>query len=116
MFVLEQHEDLRQKIKTREYTDRVFAEKIIRSYSSILPDCGFVRSQLGKLSVAPYEWISNPLVQNKIKDLALSQYNAGGSDRAIEKIESINDINELKEWLKNKVKSDIEFGIQIIDS
>ena len=45
--------------------------------------------------------------------MAEAEYNAGGSDRAIETIDSMHS-DELKEWLKELAKKDIELGVKII--
>ena len=60
-----------------------------------------------------YDWIENPAVKSKIKSLAEAEYNAGGSDLVINTIDKMSD-SELKSWLKDVVKKDIELGLRII--
>ena len=48
-----------------------------------------------------------------MSDLANAVYNAGGSDKVVDIIESMDDA-ELKKWLTDIVRKDMGLGIKII--
>ena len=86
---------------------------IVGQYANLLTNIVTIRKALDKTTVDAYEWIDSPAVKAKIKSMAEAEYNAGGSDRAIETIDSMSN-DELKEWLKELAKKDIELGVKII--
>ena len=45
--------------------------------------------------------------------MAAIEYNAGGSDKAIKTIDGM-DSEQLRDWLKQLAKKDIELGVKII--
>ena len=73
------------------------------------------RDELERLSVDTYEWYGNPSVKNKVKQLAEAEYNAGGSDKAFTKIDTMED-TQLKQYLKRLVSENMIVGIEIITS
>ena len=68
---------------------------------------------LDHLSVDTYDWRDNPSVKSKVKRLAEAEYNAGGSDRVLLKIDEMDDAL-LKQYLKRLVKDSITVGIEIL--
>ena len=68
---------------------------------------------LDSLGIDAYEWSDNPTVKNKIKNIAAVEYNAGGSDKAIKTIDGM-DSEQLRNWLKQLAKKDIDLGVKII--
>ncbi len=90
-----------------------FEKDIIGEYRSLLPNLDKVRDALDHLSVDVYEWRENPSVKNKVKQLAEAEYNAGGSDKALNKIDKMDD-NQLKHYLKRLVRENMTVGIEII--
>ena len=66
------------------------------------------------IPVDAYEWISHPRINDKIRELAKADYDAGGSDMAVAKINSM-DSDELKEHLISLIKENMTFGIEIIN-
>ena len=52
-------------------------------------------------------------MEKKIKQLAEAEYNAGGSDKALSKIDQMDDA-QLKLYLKRLVKENMTVGIEII--
>jgi hypothetical protein len=90
-----------------------FERDIICEYSPLLPNLDKVRDALDRLSIDTYEWRENPSVKNKVKQLAEAEYNAGGSDKALMKIEEMDD-PQLKKYLKRLVKDNMTVGIEII--
>ena len=45
--------------------------------------------------------------------MAAAEYNAGGSDKVVDIIEGMGDA-ELKKWLTDVVRRDIDLGVKII--
>ena len=94
-----------------------FLRDIIGEYRTMLPDIGKVRDALERLSIEgdTYGWYGNPSVKNKVKQLAEAEYNAGGSDKVLHKIDEMND-SQLKQYLKRLVKENMTVGIEILAS
>jgi len=90
-----------------------FNRDIVGEYSALLPDLDKVRNTLDHLSVDTYDWRDNPSVKSKVKRLAEAEYNAGGSDRVLQKIDEMDDA-QLKQYLKRLVKESITVGIEIL--
>ncbi|NVO66931.1 hypothetical protein [Methanofollis tationis] len=90
-----------------------FNRDIVGEYSALLPDLDKVRDTLDHLSVDTYDWRDNPSVKSKVKRLAEAEYNAGGSDRVLLKIDEMDDA-QLKQYLKRLVKDSITVGIEIL--
>ncbi len=90
-----------------------FKRDIIGIYSTLLPDLDRVRDALDHLSVDVYDWRDNPGVKSKVKQLADAEYNAGGSDKVLLKIDDMDDA-QLKQYLKRLVKDSITLGIEIL--
>lgn len=100
-------------IACEEYRNNKFMESIVGTYSHLLCDITAIRNALDKLGIETYEWSDSPLVKSKIRSMAALEYNAGGSDRVIDTIEAMKS-EELKEWLKDIAKKDMDLGIKII--
>lgn len=81
--------------------------------STLVPDLNKVRDILDRHSVDTYDWRDNPSVKGKVKQLAESEYNAGGSDKVLQKIDEMDDA-QLKQYLKRLVKDSIAVGIEIL--
>lgn len=90
-----------------------FKRDIVGEYSTLLPDLNKVRDTLDRLSVDTYDWRDNPSVKCKVEKLAEAEYNAGGSDRVLLKIDEMDDAR-LKQYLKQLVKGSIKVGIEIL--
>lgn len=108
-----QNADFFDNISSMEYCDRCFIKHIIGDYSSLLPDTNAVRDALESTGVSAYEWHDSPTIRNKVSSMALAEYNAGGSNRAIDIIDAM-DGPELKKWLTDIVRKDIGLGVKII--
>ena len=74
-----------------------------------------IRTELEDTDIAPYDWVDDPRIKEKIKNMACIEYNAGGSEAAINTIDSMPEA-QLKTWLKQLVAKDIELGIKIISN
>jgi hypothetical protein len=96
-----------------EKRNAAFKRDIIGEYSILLPDLDKVRDTLDRLSVDTYDWRDNPSVKGKVKQLAEAEYNAGGSDKVLLKIDEMDDA-QLKRYLKRLVKDSITVGIEIL--
>ncbi len=96
-----------------EKHNEAFKRDIIGVYSTLLPDISKVRDVLDRLSVDVYDWRDNPGVKAKVEQLAYAEYNAGGSDKVLLKIDEMDDA-QLKQYLKRLVKGSITMGIEIL--
>jgi hypothetical protein len=92
-----------------------FKRDIVGIYSTLLSDLDKVRDVLDHISIddGVYGWYENPAVKAKVKQLADAEYNAGGSDRVLLKIDDMDDA-QLKQYLKRLVKDSITVGIEIL--
>ena len=95
--------------------NEAFVRGIVGEYRVLLPNPDKVRDALERLTVDTYNWRGNPSVENKVKQLAEAEYNAGGSDKAVSKIDMMDDA-QLKKYLKRLVKENMTVGIEIITS
>lgn len=102
-------------IADSDYRNKCFMKQIVGCYSKLLPDITAIRSALEDTDIAPYDWADDPRIKVKIKNMASVEYNAGGSDAAINTIESMP-IDQLKTWLKQLAVSDMELGVKIISN
>ena len=96
-----------------EKRNAAFKRDIVGEYSTLLPDIDKVRDTLDLLSVDTYDWRDNPSVKGKVKQLAEAEYNAGGSDKVLLKIDGMDDA-QLKQYLKLLVKDNMTVGIEIL--
>jgi len=96
-----------------EKRNEAFRMDFVREYSILLPDIDRVKDSLCRLSVDTYDWRDNPSVKGKVKQLAEAEYNAGGSDKGLLKIDEMDDA-QLKQYLKLLVKDSIAVGIEIL--
>jgi hypothetical protein len=100
-------------VADEEKRNAAFKRDIVGEYSTLLPDLDKVRDTLDRLSVDTYDWRDNPSVKGKVKQLAEAEYNAGGSDKVLLKIDEMSDAH-LKQYLKRLVKDNITVGIEIL--
>jgi hypothetical protein len=98
-----------------EKRNTAFKRDIVGEYSTLLPDLNRVRDTLERLLVDTYDWRGNPSVRSRIKQLAEAEYNAGGRDKVLKKIDEMDD-SQLKQYLKRLVKDSISVGIEILAS
>ncbi|GMO43539.1 MAG: hypothetical protein Pg6C_05240 [Treponemataceae bacterium] len=94
--------------------DAAFKRGIIGKFAAMLPDVNETRNYLeSKLSIEPSEWYENPNVKKTVEEYAKSRYDAGGSEKALQKIDGMESA-KLKEYLKRLVKDNMAVGIEII--
>jgi len=103
------------EIGDASYRDTCFREIVIGEYAKMLTDLSYVKDAIDAMGYDVYEWIDNPEVKNKIKALAIAEYNAGGSDNVVSFIETMPDA-DVKSWLSELVKKDMDLGLRIISS
>lgn len=87
---------------------------LLGRYKGILKDIDKVRDALERLSVETYEWDSHPAVKTKIEELAKAEYDAGGSDAVVSKIENMSS-DDLKSHLIKLIKNNMNIGVEIIN-
>ena len=56
----------------------------------------------------------NPMIEKLIKEYALARYDTEGSIRATQIVDGMTDIEQLKDYLKKLIQSDMSVGIGII--
>ena len=100
-------------LASAEYRDQCFSERILGDCRFLLPDLDRVRDELRDTGISAYEWHDNPLISEKIWNLALAEYNAGGSDKVVDLIKSMKD-TELQQWLIQVVRHAMDLGLKII--
>lgn len=108
-----QKADFFDDIASADYRDECFAKHIIGDYTSLISDMNAVRDTLESTGISAYEWNDNPSIRSKVDSMANAEYNAGGSDKVVDIIESMDDA-ELKKWLTDIVRKDMDLGIKII--
>lgn len=100
-------------ISNQSYRDERFVKNILGEYANLIQDINAAKDAMDSIGIDVYDWSENPVVKDKVKDMAEAEYNAGGSDLVISTIDKMSD-SELKSWLKDIVKKDIALGIRII--
>lgn len=108
-----QKADFFDDIASADYRDECFAKHIIGDYTSLISDMNAVRDALESTGISAYEWNDSPSIRSKVDSMANAEYNAGGSDKVVDIIESMDDA-ELKKWLTDIVRKDMGLGIKII--
>jgi len=88
--------------------------KMLGSYKSILRDYEKIRDSLERMAIDVYDWPGHPEIKNKVFSLAKAEYDAGASDRVIERIKDMQP-EELKGYLIKLVKENMKLGAEIID-
>lgn len=108
-----QKADFFNELASDDYRDKCFARRIIGYYTKLITDLDAVRDKLESTGISAYEWNDSPSIRSKITSMAKAEYNAGGSDKVIDIIEKMED-DELKKWLIDIVKTDMDLGVKII--
>lgn len=101
------------RLENQEVIDKAF-ESILEQYKVILTDYEKVRDSLEKLAIEPYEWNTHPQIKRKIAELAKAEYESGGSDKVVQRIENMDSF-ELKQHLINMIKNNINLGVEIMN-
>ncbi|MDR0696175.1 MAG: hypothetical protein LBF68_01335 [Christensenellaceae bacterium] len=105
---------------TTEFDDEkindLFKKHILGSYSILLKDIDGVKEKLKEIEIVDgvYGWYENPKIKEKVKELALLEYNAGGSDDVIKKIKQMDD-ELFKSQMSKLVEKNMTLGIEIME-
>ena len=101
------------KLNSEEERNQAFQEKIIKTFTVMLTDIEEVRAYLIRSVGDSYDWYMNETVEKKLKQMAEAKYDAGGCDKALEKIDSM-EVTDLKHYLKDLIKLNMVVGMEII--
>lgn len=94
--------------------DRVFNEKVIKSYEVMLTDIDEVKTYLNnRMSSDPYDWFGLPEVDKKLEQMAEDKYVREGCIKALEKIDGMP-VDDVKRYLKELIKDNMIVGMEII--
>ena len=85
----------------------------VRYCPKLLPNIEHIRDELENTGISAFDWSESPNIKAKIRKMAEAEYNAGGSDAAVEIINGMNG-EELKKWLTGAVINDMGLGVKII--
>ncbi len=108
-----QRTTLFEVINSQEAIDNAFST-LLGKYKVILSDYNKVRDVLDRLAIDAYEWDTHPRIRQKINDMVKAEYDAGGSDKAISKIETMN-VEDLKKYLIELVRDKVDLGLEILN-
>lgn len=101
-------------LNSADMRDKVFKQKMLEDCSVILTNIQEVKDYIqSHVSLEPQDWAGNNTVKEKIKELAESKYNEDGYENAIKRIDTM-DPEEVKKYLKDLIKNNMQVGIQII--
>lgn len=103
------------KLSDENSRNAAFATTLLKNYAVVLNDIDDVRAYLlERMACDIYEWYGSPEVEIKIRQKAEAKYQTGGGcEMALEKIENM-DISDLKKYLRELIKENVIFGIEII--
>lgn len=102
-------------LKNSEKRENSFRLSILKNYSSIIEDIDELKKEIKVQcpGVNPYYWLGNKEVENFINQYAYKFYLNGGSEKANSIIDSMN-ADELRKYLKELIKDNMNVGIGII--
>lgn len=95
--------------------DKCMRERVIGDFAYLLSDVDKVRSYLrDKASmITPYEWMDNSAIQAKIREMADMRYKTGGASDAERAVADLG-IDELRDYVRDLIKTDMTVGIAIL--
>ncbi|MCM1046779.1 MAG: hypothetical protein NC417_14845 [Candidatus Gastranaerophilales bacterium] len=107
--------DFYDRLSSVAERDKCMCERVIGDFAYLLPDVNQVRSYLkNKASmITPYEWMDNSTIQAKIRELAYMRYKTGGASDAEKAVADLG-IDELRDYVRDLIKTDITVGIAIL--
>jgi hypothetical protein len=101
-----------EKINSKEEINTAFS-KLLQAYDQFL-NLDKVRDKLSLLTIEPFAWYGNHTVSAEIERMAQAEYDAGGSDKIVKKIENMTS-EEAKKYLIDMVRNNIKLGAEIIN-
>ena len=63
--------------------------------------------------ITPYEWMDNSTIQAKIREMANMRYKTGGASDAEKAVADLG-VDELRNYVRDLIKSDMTVGIAIL--
>lgn len=107
--------DFYERLSSAVERDRCMQERVIGDFTYLLPDVNKVREYLrDKASmITPYEWMDNSTIQAKIREMANMRYKTGGSSVAEKAVADLS-IDDLRDYVRNLIKTDMTVGIAIL--
>lgn len=101
------------RLHDKKARDDAFMRDIIKEYGALLTDVDKVRDALERCSSDVYGWRDDPAIEKQVKHLAQAEYNAGGSDKVLAKIDRMSD-TQAKQYLKRLIKDSVVVGMEIL--
>ncbi len=107
--------DFYDRLSSEAERDKCMKERLIGDYAYLLPDVNKVRDYLrDKASMIwPYEWMDNSIITAKIREMADMRYKAGGATVAEQAVADVDE-NELRDYIRNLIRTDMQVGIAIL--
>ena len=107
--------DFYERLQSQEERDTCLKQRVVGDYAYMMPDMDDVRQRLrdGAAMVAPYDWMDNYTVRNRLEQEAVKEYKKGGASAAQAAIDDLGP-DDLRYYLKNLIKTDIQVGIAIL--
>ena len=107
--------DFYDRLSSAVERDKCMSERVIGDFAYLLPDVDKVRSYLrDKASlITPYEWMDNSVIQGRIREMADMRYKTGGALDAEKAVADLG-IDELRDYVRNLIKTDMTVGIAIL--
>ncbi|MDR1733959.1 MAG: hypothetical protein LBR73_03655 [Oscillospiraceae bacterium] len=94
--------------------DKAFSVRVIKKHKALLPELRVVRDRLyAAVSPDPYDWADNPSAERTIETMAEAAYHAGGSDKAVQKVDDLSP-EDAKAYLKRLIRDNMTVGLEII--
>lgn len=95
--------------------DQCMKERLVGDFAYLLPDVNKVRDYLRDRAsmITSYEWMDNSTIRARIREMADMRYKTGGASDA-EKAVADLDINELRDYVRDLIKTDMTVGIAIL--
>lgn len=102
------------RLNSPEERDKCFVENFLGDASILLDDLRDVRNELrNSVMYKVYDWMDNSTVKKSLANMVEAQYKLKGYERAMGIINAM-DTDQLREYLKQRITNDPEFGLQIL--
>lgn len=107
--------DFYDRLVSAAERDRCMRERVIGDFVYLLPDVDKVREYLREKAsmIEPYDWMDNSGIILKIREMADMRYKTGGASEAEKAVADLN-IDDLRDYVRNLIKTDINVGIAIL--
>ena len=107
--------DFYDHLASEQERNNCMIDRVIGDYSYLLTDVDKVRDYLrNKASmIVPYEWMDNSVIASKLREMADMRYKTGGASDAEKAVASLDE-GELRNYLRDLIKTDMTVGIAIL--